>query len=238
MESKRSSQNRLVFLQRGAQKKFILQAKEALGVDWSQLAEQIDAHPRCVRDWAREKYNMAHRSALILARKSKINIPKEVQVKVWKEHLKKAGHIGGSSVVKKYGRVSQDEEHRQKQWLEWWHKKGQHSLNKIKNDPLPFHKPKRSKELAEFVGIMLGDGGVSKYQLTVTLHRHDDYQYSLFVRKIIKKLFHIEAGKSMLKNALADNIVISRIKMVEYAVKDLGLVIGNKVRQQVDIVCV
>ena len=100
--------------------------------------------------------------------------------------------------------------------------------------PLPFKKPKYSTELAEFVGIILGDGGISDRQVTITLHRITDKDYSQFVRKIIEKLFGIKAGEYCRKNGLADNIVISRTGLVSF-LEMIGLVKGNKIKHQVDI---
>jgi intein/homing endonuclease len=100
---------------------------------------------------------------------------------------------------------------------------------------LPFKKPEFSEELAEFVGIMLGDGGMSEHQMTVTLHRVTDKAYSLYVRRLIKKLFGLKAGIYCDRQFLADSIVISRTNLVKYSMERLGLKKGNKVRQQVDI---
>ena len=58
-----------------------------------------------------------------------------------------------------------------------------------------------SKELAEFIGIMLGDGSIGiyksisngqirkQYRLKVTTHSEDDKEYSLFVSDLIEKIF-------------------------------------------------
>lgn len=233
--SERSSIDRLVFSRPGAQRKFIIQAKEKLDLDWEELAILIDAHPRSVRDWAREKYNMGRISARILARKSGVSIPKNTKVKKWADHLLLAGHNGGLAIMRKYGRVPIDEKYRQEKWKQWWDTQGKYLPSPIDNIPMTVKLPRRSEKLAEFVGIMLGDGGISKYQLSITLNRVTDRLYSYFVKKLIRELFEVEASRIPAKEALADNLVISRIKIVEFAIKDLGLVLGNKVRQQVDI---
>ena len=232
----RGVSDRLVFPE-GEQRVFMLMAKTHLKMEWSQIADAIDVNARSVRDWARERFNISQSAALRLSEISGVKIPVNTKVKVWNDHLRLIGKKGNESILKQYGgdaRSLVDEEYRKEKWKEWWNKKGKY-VSSIKNQPLDFHAPKLSSELAEFVGIMLGDGGVSKYQLTVTLHRHDDREYGEFVNALIKNLFHVDTSIVRNKHALADSIVVSRVKMVEYAVNQLGLSIGNKVRQQVDI---
>lgn len=232
---RRDGRDRLMFATSKQQTAFIMEAKKKLGLDWIQLGKVADAHRRSLQDWANGRCHMSYKSALILAKKSGVKIPKNTKVKVWLDYLKKVGKKGALNRFKKYGRVALDEEYRQERWLEWWNKTGKYLPSPIDNTPIPVHLPKFSEKLAEFVGIMLGDGGISKYQLVITLNRVTDRRYSFFVKKLIKELFHVEAARVELKDALADNLVISRIKIVEFAMKDLGLVLGNKVRQQVDI---
>jgi hypothetical protein len=229
--------DRLIFPS-GKQKEFMLAAQERLGLSWAEIATRIDAHPRSVRDWAREKNRISERAAKQLAKVSGIEVPSSAVFLSWNDHLRQASREGWRQLREKYGskyRIPINEEYRKKRWKEWWEETGQYLPFHIDNQPLPFNKPKFSKDLAEFVGIMLGDGGISKYQLVITLHRIDDAAYSVFVRNLILKLFGISAGKHQIKNALADNIIISRIGLVNYCVHELGLKIGNKVKQQIDI---
>lgn len=233
--SRRNSLDRLVFLQPGAQQKFIVRAKEKLQMDWNELGKLVHAHPRSLRDWAREKFHMSHESALLLEQKSGIPLPRRVVVKTWSDHARKAGRLGGKSRIEKYGRVADDEQYRKERRQNWWEQIGKYLHNSIHNEALLFNVPPRSEKLAEFVGVMLGDGGITKYQLGVTLHRYDDEPYSRFVKKLFLDLFHVKASTFSHKRGLADSVIVSRMKLVEHAVKELGLVVGNKVRQQVDI---
>lgn len=233
--SRRNSLDRLVFLQPGAQAAFITQAKEKLNTDWNELGKIAHAHPRSLRDWTREKFHMSHESALLLEKESGVSLSRKVEIKKWTDHMRKAGIVEGKARIAKYGRIAEDEEYRKEQWRTWWDTEGQYLHNSIHNEPLPFNIPQRSENLAEFVGIMLGDGGITPYQLAVTLHRYDDAAYSKFVKKLFLDLFHLRASRFSHKDALADSIVVSRSKLVEYVVKELGLHVGNKVRQQVDI---
>jgi hypothetical protein len=99
----------------------------------------------------------------------------------------------------------------------------------------PIQKPKFSENLAEFVGIMLGDGGISQRQVTITLHSEDDKEYGKFVINLIKKLFNVPVGIHYDKKCLAVDFVISRSKLVRFCIERLGLKKGNKIKQRIDI---
>lgn len=49
--------------------------------------------------------------------------------------------------------------------------------------------PEKGEELTEFIGIMLGDGDLSKYQIKVTLNTKVDKEYITFIDSLIKRLF-------------------------------------------------
>jgi transcriptional regulator with XRE-family HTH domain len=95
------------------------------------------------------------------------------------------------------------------------------------------HAPK-SQELAEFIGIMLGDGGIWQYQATITLNLHEEREYAEFVADLAKTLFGIEATVMERPEHGAIVVVISAVALVRYLI-ELGLVEGNKVTQQCGI---
>ena len=49
--------------------------------------------------------------------------------------------------------------------------------------------PKKSTDLAEFVGIMLGDGELTRYQVKVSLNTLVDKEYIYYVSILMKRLF-------------------------------------------------
>lgn len=227
--------DRVIFRNRGQQRQFLLEARDNLNTDWEDLAHVVGVHPRTVRQWVREKNRMSFVAANIITNKSGVQLPAGVRGKKWSDHLAAIGSSGGVARYKKYGRVALDEEYRQAQWLAWWNSKGKYLPSPLHNTPLPIKQAKKSERLAEFVGIVLGDGGISRLQLVITLHRFDDFAYSQFVRELIHDLFGVRPGIHRDRQFLADDIVVSRIKLVNYCIEKLGLKMGNKVRQQVDI---
>ncbi len=103
-----------------------------------------------------------------------------------------------------------------------------------KSHRLPIRQPAPSTELAEFVGIMIGDGGLSAYQATVSLNQVTDAEYSSYVAHLMERLFGVTPSVFDRTNDLLRSIVVSRIELVHY-LNRLGLPIGNKVRQSLDI---
>lgn len=98
----------------------------------------------------------------------------------------------------------------------------------------PVGKPLKGADLAEFIGIMLGDGGMSRYQATITLHRIDDLAYSEFVSGMIRNLFgYIPATRHRLDQTTLC-IVLSRVELVRF-LKEAGLPVGDKIRNHIDI---
>ena len=95
--------------------------------------------------------------------------------------------------------------------------------------------PGRSPELAELVGIILGDGGLpGNHQLTVSFNYLTDRDYSRYICSLFKKLFSIECSIHKRKNSNGADVVVNSSNLVDFLVKQ-GLVTGNKTRNQVDI---
>ncbi|MDD3346037.1 MAG: LAGLIDADG family homing endonuclease [Candidatus Omnitrophica bacterium] len=93
-------------------------------------------------------------------------------------------------------------------------------------------RPERSELLAEFIGIMLGDGGMSKYQVHITFNREQDKEYADYVGNIVTKLFSVPSIiVSGGENDKGDDIVISSRNLVEY-LQITGLREGDKIRNK------
>jgi hypothetical protein len=217
------------------QRKFIENVALKLNVSTPALADLLTINERTLRDWKREKYHMSFIHAQTLAQKSGVQIPVSVSLLKWNERLEKIASLGGKRLFEKYGRIGNDEEYRHACWNKWWNEEGKFKKHKIIGKSKPFRKPKKSAELAEFIGLMLGDGGISRFQLNVTLHRYNDHEYGIFVCDLIEKLFSVRPSVIDSRKFLANDYRVSRVNMVRYCVKELGLVKGDKIRQKIDI---
>ncbi len=226
--------NRLKFNKKKAQRNFILKAEKILNLTDLELSNKLGISRRTIYEWKNERITISQIAAIKISKWSNISIPKNHQIIDWRLHFQKAGKIGGRNRFNIYGNVAMDENYRKEKWRQWWNMIGQHkkvapgfqSLIKIKI-------PRKNQLLAEFVGIMLGDGGISKYHTTITLYSKEK-QYISFVSKVINKLFNLKPKIYKLKYANAVDIVVNRKKLVDFC-QTIGLVIGNKIKQQIDI---
>jgi hypothetical protein len=218
---------------RGAQTKFIVSLEKTLDIGLSELASIAKVNRRTIYDWRREKFSMSLPALKKLCLRANIPIPRSIQVRDPFWYVSNGGKVGGIAVMKKYGRVPIDPEYRESQWRNWWEREGKFTPRQIYT-PLPFKKPTRSSELAEFMGIMMGDGGMSNYQISVTLHHVDDEKYGQYVVRLMKKLFGVTPTIRHIPKISVNTYTVSRTEIVKY-LHGLGLAIGNKIRQQIDI---
>lgn len=90
---------------------------------------------------------------------------------------------------------------------------------------------KYSEDLAEFFGIMLGDGHISHFQIVVSLGNKEE-KYSKHVSLLIKKIFETDA-KISLRNTGYRDVYLGSVEITSWLFKK-GLV-SNKVKSQVDV---
>ena len=231
--AKRFMSKRVLFKPK-EQKKFLNQSKKITGLSWVELAQLLKISNRTLTDWKREKFSMSLKAVKLLSKRARLRFPENVEVKNPFWYVYKGAKIGGFAVYKKYGYIGGDPEKRKKKWYEWWEREGKYKKHPFINVCIPIKKPRKSKELAEFIGIAIGDGGISKYQIVITLHKIDDLEYSKFVNNLMKKLFGISPSIYYRPNYSVINITISRVELVKFFVK-MGLRIGNKIQQGINI---
>jgi len=89
-----------------------------------------------------------------------------------------------------------------------------------------------SDRLAEFVGILLGDGHISQSQVSVSVNK-EEANYLEYILSLIKSLFKLNPKYSNSKNRSTFDIYIGSVDLVHFFRK-MGLVC-NKVKEQVDV---
>ena len=93
--------------------------------------------------------------------------------------------------------------------------------------------PKDSELLAEFMGILLGDGGITNQQVTISLNSKTEVAYAGFVTKLIFDLFGISSAvRTREDNSI--QIVATGRNLVDFLIRK-ELKIGDKVRQQIGV---
>jgi len=221
----------------GKQRQFLQEANAALNMKNSELAKIAGVHARTFRDWKREKNNISFLHLFSICYKMKVDIPKGIEILPPYWSVKKASKLGGRRYVELYGAPGTMES-RRRGWLktqekfrlnpEYAKKIGFVQRKKIKC-------PKKSSALAEFIGIMLGDGGISSnYQLTVSFNPKLDIEYAHYVQKLITKLFSISSAIKIREKYGNANVVVSGRNLIEF-LHQHGIEKGNKVAKQVDI---
>lgn len=228
----KTSMSQRVLFPEGKQKKFFETVLKKICVN--EIAKLCNVSERTIRDWRRERFSTNLASISTLCDKLKISIPRHIETRSRYWYSKKGASKGGRARFEKYGQVGGDTEYRKKKWFEWWEREGQHKKHPLLL-PKSIKKPTRSDALAEFVGIMLGDGGISNYQIVVTLHAFDDREYGDFVTKLIAQLFEVPVRMRRSKRDKAIDYIVSRVELVRFCTEAIGLKKGNKIKQQIDI---
>lgn len=181
---------------------------------------------RTMRDWARGKFYMTESAYHDLLKKSSL---KSGQISVLKKkdnwHILTAARLGGLERQKIYGDLGTPEGRR---------RGGLRSAQVQKDLPNGFkklkriHIPKHSVELAEFMGIMQGDGHLGDYQVLMVTNSETDMDHACFVGCLGEKLFKVTPVIRPRKHEKAVRVLFSSKLMVE-ALHLFGMPIGNKI---------
>ena len=224
--------NKRVVFPTGKQKKFLLDVHRVTGFSWYTLATIGDVTIRTLTDWKSEKYSLSFTAYKKFLKISRIAAPKhsEIRKAFWWAH--DAARLGGKATHKKYGEIGSLKK-RRNGWLRWWQTKGKFTHKEyflVKSIVYP----QKNEKLAEFVGIMLGDGSITPRQVGVTVNYKDDRVYSVFIKRLMHQLFGVIPTRSIQPKRGVTTIVISRTLLVTFC-RSIGLVVGNKIKQQIDI---
>lgn len=95
--------------------------------------------------------------------------------------------------------------------------------------------PKYSKDLAEFFGIMIGDGGINNtWQANITVNAISDFEYSKFIAILCQRLFNTTPAIRKRKKTNALVISLASTSVIDFLVLN-GLSRGNKLKQGLNI---
>lgn len=98
----------------------------------------------------------------------------------------------------------------------------------------PIKLPTNSEKLAEFMGIMAGDGGLNNpWQITISLNSEADAEYSEYVSLLIKDLFDLDT-RFMRRDGKDLKIICSSAGLVDFLVEK-GFTRGNKIKLKITI---
>jgi len=214
--------------------KFLDEVQVKTNLNWDRIGEQVGVSGRTLRDWKRGVLLPSEKVVAGLEKLYGILAPKPVKIREEYWSGRKYGHIGALARMKKYGPVGTAEgrrkgglvsQKRRRENPEYYNKLGCLTRKKF-----PILKP--TKKLAELIGIILGDGGITLGQLKIYLNRKLDQIYAIYVRKLLKEVFG-EKGSSY--DYPKEGVVILTITGVGLIKRlaTVGLRRGNKVKNQV-----
>lgn len=205
--------------------------KSGLNVD--ELSKIAKVSPRTIRDWKSGKYNISEAAVRSFCKSFNIFLPNDIN------QLRNNWLVTRIEICRKKA-VAQYKKRGNFSTPDGCRKGGSKTLKILREQGIiPGRKhytlPKNKTEcLAEFVGILLGDGGITKWQTTITLNSEVDKQYIEFVCNLGKNLFDSKPTLIKKKDCQATDLSFSGINLVEYFVS-IGLKRGNKVLQQVSV---
>lgn len=218
----------------GKQRKFLEKVLQKSRLTTSELARILSVSSRTVRDWKREKYCISTRAINLFHKELGIEMPaeKEKYIASWRKARLEASRVGGFAHLEMYGSLGTPEGRRKggKKAMQILRKRGVASVTK------KFKYPQYGAKLAEWVGIILGDGCLTTGQVAISLNRIADKEYIPFVASLGYKLFGEKPRVFIRESQNTAVVYYSGIKLVNYLL-ELGLETGNKVRQQIKVPC-
>lgn len=222
--------DRLSF-QDGELNKFIQQVLLVLRLNSDDLGKMLGVSGRTIRDWKREKFKPSKDLIVKMHNFSGVSLPKsQILSQYW--NAPNAGRVGGKRRYKLYGALGTYESRVKGGVMSWYkRRKDPELLSKYTNT---FNKPDHSPNFAEFVGIMLGDGGLTSSQLSVYLSSETDQEFAYYVCELIKTLFNLTPSIYKSKRAKFWTVSLSSMNLVKYLTAQ-GLCAGNKVQLQVGV---
>ena len=219
---------RIVF-KPGQQARFLWSIKKSSSLNFKDIAIFCRKNIKTISTWYHEKYLMPFDIAKRLSRTFSVKLPFNSKIRPEFWNTKEAGRLGGIARYKRYGNPGTSDGRKLG---------GMRSVAGMGFDT-KFKTRKRIKHvgecegLAEFIGILLGDGNVTTYQVRITVNGETDSEYANWVSKLVFSLFGLDSiFRGYDQNSL--DLIISSRNLVEYLFK-IGLFVGSKIRNNVGI---
>lgn len=220
-------------LPKGLQRRYLMDAEKRSECTSDEMAKMLGIVGRSYRDWRRGKFGISQKAVEIIERKFGLRLPysKKVAFEAWRLAKISASSKGGIAVSVKYGGPGT---------LEGRREGGRIAIRKLREKGIvPWFKKyilptSLDENLAQFVGILLGDGGLSKWQVNITLNTETEADFIEYVMNLGEKLFGERPKFIKRKDSKAAVIYYYGVSLVDYLVK-IGLKRGNKVKQQVGV---
>jgi len=225
---------RILFL-KGKQKEWLNLVFERKDADTDRIARACGVSCRTIRAWRREEFKISEKALLKISQLFNIPIPSAVKYLPDYWYITKGARKGALKRLELYGPPGTPEGRK---------RGGQVSQIKRKENPEKYRRMgcivrknfpllNESEKLAEATGIILGDGGVTNYQMEITLGLKTDRQYAKFVQDLFGEVFGERPSWREYNEDNCINLIVSGVNLVE-SLSKIGIGKGNKIKRQVD----
>ncbi len=210
----------------------LFQALKKLDLDSQDIAKSLKVSDRTIRDWKKGRFSIpevAFLKLLEMSARDRVEFSIQILPDYWQ--IPKAAKMGGRKRYELHGDFA-TAEGRKRGGL------GAVISNQLRNNNFLSRKtikhPVYSERLAEFMGIMAGDGHLARYQVLMSTHSQTDYAHACFVAKLGEELFGIKAKITNRKDENTTTVVFSSRTMSE-SIERLGMPAGNKLKNGLSI---
>lgn len=214
---------------RMSQKNLITYFESVLNViNKTDLAKSLNVSLRTINDWKRGKHSIPYSAMIYFHEKHGIQLPHSVKLIDTIAERRQNGKLGAIARFERHGPLATQEGRI---------KGGQNSAKMhLLNGcgitiPILYKTPRKSQLLAEFTGILVGDGHISNYQIYIYLNRVDDAAYVKKVSRYVKRLYFYEPRIYNHQIKKLAEIQISS-KCIVDSLKNRGMKEGNKIANQ------
>lgn len=197
----------------------------SLSYSWQYIANHTGYTVRTINAWKNGKTTIPYAAFVKLFQLSELEQPLPYTSVSVSEQRSRAGKLGGRVAYERYG-LGDRQSRRKGGKQSYAHRKT--SLSDIFTRQR-LSCPSPSIELAEFIGIMLGDGSLSAYQTSVCCNTRDDADYIKYVSSLMHSLFGVRPKHYVRASSNCTVLVISSIELREQLV-GRGLILGDKIK--------
>ena len=197
------------------------------------IAAHVGVSRRTLSDWRKGKFLMPIETFEKLADLAKLSgeiSPLEILPEFW--NAPNSARKGALARIKLYGSLGTPEGRRKGGLtaVKTHRKNGNSRFTGLKK----IHEPEHSEQLAEFMGIMMGDGHLAERQASMCTNSLTDIQHAHFVAEMFQELFDVKAVLIFKKNQNAVEIIASSTALVDHIHK-LGMPRGDKIAGGISI---
>ncbi|MFH0890280.1 MAG: LAGLIDADG family homing endonuclease [Candidatus Aenigmatarchaeota archaeon] len=214
-----------ILFEKNQQRRFIEAVCKKLNKNLKEMSHDLIGYS-ALKKYRCEELLLPEEVADKLTELSKINWRNFKYRKILPENwgTSKGGKIGYNSLIKKYP-----------QMIAKWRQLGIKNSGIIGRNLKKVVVPKLDKNLAEFIGIVLGDGTLTKNFVRISLDSRYDIRYASYVANLIGKIFKIGAGIRKEKNKNLIYVTLYSVTACKFLNEKFKLPFGDKIINKASI---